>query len=270
MPSPETRLDQYLHEALALERTLTTTLQAHYQQTPPGAYRKLLARHLEETRTHAAALSNRLGAADTSLAHAALGLAYSALGQAFNLAKAPLDLVRGGAQPDLVKNARDEAASEALEIALYDAVEALAEAVGDDATATLARSHRAEEERMLDDLRALIPTLAAPGRARPTVPIADYDDLNAGQITARLAELSQEDLGRVLDHERRNRNRRAVVERAEQLTGTPPWPGYDRDDTPAILARLDADTAPAVREYETRHRRRVAVLEAAQQALTNT
>ena len=73
----------------------------------------------------------------------------------------------------------------------------------------------------------------------------------------------------MLDYERAHRNRRAVVERAEQLTASPPWPGYDGEDTATILARLTAEDAGAVRDYESRHRRRVAVLEAAQQAMTN-
>ena len=72
----------------------------------------------------------------------------------------------------------------------------------------------------------------------------------------------------MLEYERAHRDRRAVVERAEQLTAAPPWPGYDNEDTPTILARLTADDAGAVRDYESRHRRRVAILEAAQQALT--
>ena len=60
----------------------------------------------------------------------------------------------------LLKNARDEVASEALEIAIYDALEALATALGDEPTAKLAARHRAQEERMLAELRAHIPHLA--------------------------------------------------------------------------------------------------------------
>ena len=54
----------------------------------------------------------------------------------------------------MLENAKAECASEALEIAAYDAIEALAEAVGDDAVAALARAHRTDDERMVADLRA--------------------------------------------------------------------------------------------------------------------
>ena len=57
-------------------------------------------------------------------------------------------------------NARDECATEALEIATYDYLEAAAKAADDAPTARLAAEHRADEERMLRDLRKLIPKLA--------------------------------------------------------------------------------------------------------------
>jgi ferritin-like metal-binding protein YciE len=268
MSSPETRLERQLQIALATERTLISTLQAHLEMTPPGPYRLLLERHLHETRTHAVNLSSRLEPG-TDLAGTAINLVHTAAGQLFNLAKGPLDLLRGQPGPDLLKNARDECASEAFEIALYDAIEALALAVDDEDTAELARTHRAEEERMLADLRALIPSLVERPNPRPALPIEDYETLNAGQVTARLSELSQADLNAVLAYERSHRNRRSVTERAEQLIATPPWPGYDTEDTPTILARLTLEYANPVRDYEGRHRRRVAILEAAQQQLTN-
>ena len=70
----------------------------------------------------------------------------------------------------MLANAKDECASEALEIATYDAIEALAETVGDDEIAALARAHRADEERMLADLRALIPTLTVGRAGKPRTP----------------------------------------------------------------------------------------------------
>ncbi|HET6551371.1 MAG TPA: DUF892 family protein, partial [Solirubrobacter sp.] len=205
------------------------------------------------------------------------------------LAKGPLDMLRGhGGEEKLLKNAKDECATEALEIATYDALEALGEAIGDTRTAGLARAHRTDEEQMLADLRALIPTLTGatvaaraggepsydlaeagpPQPARTALPIADYDGLNAGQVVARLSDLTQDDLAAVLAYERANRNRRTVVERARALTATEPWDGYDEADTAEILARLDEAIAGSVRDYESRHRRRVSVLEAAQQELS--
>src|SRR4051794_20899050 len=200
---------QYLTEAHATERALVTTLSAHIAMTPRGPYRRLLERHLSETRAHADAVARRLetlGTPSTNLISATIGLAETAVGQILSLAKGPLDLLRGhGGEEKLLKNAKDECATEALEIATYDALEALAEATGDSETAELARSHRADEERMLAELRALIPTLteatvaaraggepsydvsqAGPPRDDdgPDLPISGYDGLNAGQVVA--------------------------------------------------------------------------------------
>src|SRR5918997_1083583 len=192
-------LNQYLNEALATERALVTTLTAHIAMTPHGPYRRLLQRHLRETRGRAAALQRRIEPQSTLIGDA-IGLAETLVGQVLSLAKGPIDLIRGHGQDEkLLKNAKDECATEALEIATYDAIEAVANALGDTGTAELAADHRADEERMLADLRALIPQLAGVTvEARSDVPIAGYDDLNAGQVAARLSELSQEDLAAVL------------------------------------------------------------------------
>jgi ferritin-like metal-binding protein YciE len=289
---------QYLNEAHATERALVTTLGAHISMTPRGPYRRLLERHLRETRAHAAAIAERLAAlgGSASLLTVTIGAAETVIGQVLSLAKGPIDLLRGhGGEEKLLKNAKDECATEALEIATYDSLEALAEAIGDTATARLAVAHRADEERMLDDLRALIPELtlatvaARAGGERsydptttgaadavrgastePELPIAAYEDLNAGQIVAQLSNLSQAQLATVLTYERGRRNRRTIVERARSLTANPPWAGYDEADTGEILARLDEAIAGSVRDYESRHRRRVTVLEAAQRELSRS
>jgi ferritin-like metal-binding protein YciE len=267
MASSETLLNQYLSEAHATERALITTLQAHISMTPAGPYRLLLERHLNETRGHAAALATRLQS-QTSLVGVTIAIAETVVGQIVTLAKGPLDLIRGHGQPEkLLKNAKDECAAEALEIATYDAIEAVAEALNDTETAELARAIRKDEERMLADLRALIPSLTGVTVAQRT-PVANYDELNAGQVAARLGDLSQSDLAAVLAYERAHRNRRTVIERAETLTTPEPWDGYDDADVVEILARLDEPVAGSVRDYESRHRRRVTILEAAQRELS--
>ena len=99
--------------------------------------------------------------------HAAYGVLTTAVGQALVLTKGPLDLLRGGTRGEqkLLKNARDEVVTEALEIAIYDAIEALAQALGDEPTARLAARHRAQEEQMLTELRAAHPAPRPSGRA---------------------------------------------------------------------------------------------------------
>src|SRR4051812_46433823 len=178
-----TTVEQILNEAHATEQALITTLQAHLAMTPPGPHRELLDRHLTETRRHARAVAERLdelGASGGAVA-AGTGLARTLVGQALALSKGPLDLLRGGSvEEKLLKNARDDCATEALEIATYDALEALAEASGDSETAELARAHRADEERMLADLRALIPALTEATVAARAGGEPSYDVTEAG------------------------------------------------------------------------------------------
>jgi ferritin-like metal-binding protein YciE len=165
------KLLRYLTEAHAMEAGLVSTLAAHLAIAPRGSYHELLERHLGETAAHRDRLQERLrqlGAGQSPL-EAVYGLAQLLAGQALSLGKLPLDLLRGSsAEEKLLKNAKDEAASEALEIATYDAIEALALALDDPKTATLAREHRAQEEIFLAQLRGLIPALAG-GVAAPGV-----------------------------------------------------------------------------------------------------
>jgi ferritin-like metal-binding protein YciE len=167
----EQKTVQYLAEAHALEAALLQTLTAHIAITPRSEYRDLLERHAEETRAQLERIGGRLaelgeGRNPLQLAY---GLAQTAVGQLIAAGKFPLDLLRGtGGEEKLLKNAKDEAASEALEIATYDALEALAEAAGDEETATLAREHRAQEEAFLADLRQVIGQLARDVHAAET------------------------------------------------------------------------------------------------------
>jgi ferritin-like metal-binding protein YciE len=164
---------EHLQEAHATEQALVTNLRAHIAMTPRGPYRESLERHLTETQQHERAVARRIReiGRDRGVLSAVYGAVTTTVGQALVLTKGPLDLLRGGPDGDkkLLKNARDEVATEALEIAIYDALEALALAIGDDSTARLAARHRRQEERMLEELRGHIPKLAnAVVRARAT------------------------------------------------------------------------------------------------------
>ncbi len=153
---------QYLGEAQASEDALVRVLQSQIAMTPRGAYRTALETHLDQTRDHAARVGRRrreLGAGGNPLT-AAVGAVESVVGQALALGKTPFDLLRGsGGEEKVLKNAKDASASEALEIATYTAIERLARAVGDDQTAELAASIRADEEKMLERILREIPKL---------------------------------------------------------------------------------------------------------------
>jgi hypothetical protein len=89
-----------------------------------------------------------------------VGAVETAVGQMLALSKTPFDLLRGsGGEEKVLKNAKDACATEALEIATYTALERLAGDVGDDETAKLAASIRADEEKMLQRVQRELPNL---------------------------------------------------------------------------------------------------------------
>jgi ferritin-like metal-binding protein YciE len=161
---PKTLTRTYLDEAHAMETALVTNLSAHIALTTDPDYRALLERHLEETRAQVRTIERRrkaVGRGRRNPIAAGFGLARDIAGQALVLTKGPLDVLRTADQHErMLKNARDECATEALEIATYDVLETVAKAAGDNPTAKLAADHRKQEERMLADLRAVIARLA--------------------------------------------------------------------------------------------------------------
>ena len=162
MNNDQQKVVQYLGEAHATEQALVRVLQSQIAMTPRGSYRTILETHLDETRRHADRVERRLrtlGQGGNAITFV-VGAVQSVVGQALAIGKTPLDLVRGsGGEEKVLKNAKDACASEALEIATYTAIERLAEQVGDDETAKLAASIRADEERMLERVLKEIPKL---------------------------------------------------------------------------------------------------------------
>lgn len=271
MTSTNEKIVQYLHEAQAMELALVRTLQAHTAMTPTGPYRAALDRHLRETEGHADAIARRLRELDESpgLVDAGVGIGQRLVGQLLSLGKAPLDMVRGGSPEEkLLKNAKDECATEALEIATYDALEQMARQGGDTETARLAADHRADEERMLATLREQLPPLTA------------------AVVGAEVRGASTYDAGRTGAAQTLRRTRRAAGERARdavhgarRTTGTlgrtqqreerrSPLPDYDELSVEEVAARL-ADLTPAqlrhVATYERAHKARRGVLDAVDQ-----
>jgi ferritin-like metal-binding protein YciE len=162
---PKDLVLQYLDDAHAIETALVTNLIAHRTMTTDPQHRKLIERHLDETRKQVKNIERRrtqLGGKDgRGIVAGAVGLVQDAVALALVLTKGPIDLVRTTSQAERqLKNARDECATEALEIATYDYLEAAAKAADDAVTARLAADHRSDEERMLRDLRKVLPKLA--------------------------------------------------------------------------------------------------------------
>jgi ferritin-like metal-binding protein YciE len=166
----ESKLVQYLNEAYGKEKELETALAAHIAMTTRAPYKKRLREHLAETKRHARELEKRVkklgGTPHTvpiegpdAVAKGA-GAAMEIAGRAIAAAQGPLHAIRGtGEQEKMLKNAKSEYADEHEEIATYTAIETLAEALGDDETAKLARAIRREEEGMARFLGRQIPPL---------------------------------------------------------------------------------------------------------------
>ncbi|MDO8210472.1 DUF892 family protein [Conexibacter sp. CPCC 206217] len=295
MPTTEDKLVQYLIEARAMELALVRTLQAHIAVTPSGDYRSELERHLRETRGHADRISRRL--ADLDHGPTVVGAVYDAgqrlAGQLLAFGKTPLDLLRGASPEEkLLKNAKDEAATEALEIATYDAIEQLALLAGDELTARLAASHRADEERMLAALRAQIPALTAAVvdsevAGRPSYDVERTGAAQAARRSARELRRDADDAaqataraGRRVGADARRAAAGAVAKAAEAVDGAigatqqtteereeqrRPFAGYDELTVEQVTRRLD-DLTPAqlrhVETYERAHKQRRTVLDA--------
>jgi ferritin-like metal-binding protein YciE len=155
--SYEQKITQYLEEAHATEVALIRVLQSQIAMTPRGSTRAAIEEHLEETRGHAERVRNRINELQAKTRgnplQAWVGLTEAVVGQALALGKTPLDLLRGtSGEEKVLKNAKDDCATEALEIATYTAIERLASAHGDHDTAQLAADILADERRMLDRL----------------------------------------------------------------------------------------------------------------------
>jgi ferritin-like metal-binding protein YciE len=162
MNTDQQKVVQYLNEAHSTEQALIRVLQSQIAMTPRGSYRSGLETHLDETRDHAARVDRRLQALGqgSNPLFAAVGLAESVIGHVLALGMTPFDLLRGsGGEEKVLENAKDACATEGLEIAIYTAIERLARSVGDDETAKLAASIRADEEKMLERLLREIPKL---------------------------------------------------------------------------------------------------------------
>jgi ferritin-like metal-binding protein YciE len=162
MTASQQKVVQYLNEAHASEQALLRVLQSQIAMTPRGTYRSSLEKHLGETRDHARRVGERLDVLGqgSNPMMMIVGLAETVAGQVVAVGKTPFDLLRGsGGEEKVLKNAKDACATEALEIATYTAIERLARSVGDDKTAELAASIRADEEQMLQRILREIPKL---------------------------------------------------------------------------------------------------------------
>ena len=268
MSRSEQKVVQYLNEAHASEVALVNVLQSQIAMTPRGSYRSILENHLGETRRHAERVETRLGELNGGGNPLQFigGFAETVLAQTFALAKTPFDLVRGsGGEEKVLKNAKDACATEALEIATYTAIERLARTVGDERTAKLAASIRADEEKMLDRIMRELPKLTA------AVVGADVEDDPSYDITKTgAADAARKTATKAKRTARQARKVPGVAQVEGQVKGAVASEsdlaiaGYDKLTAEQIVSKLSElsqiDLAK-VDSYERKHENRTTVLE---------
>jgi ferritin-like metal-binding protein YciE len=269
---------QYLNEAHATEQALVRVLQAQIAMTPRGAYRSALESHLRETRDHAGRVGRRVAELRQggNPLMAVVGAAETVVGQALALGKTPLDLLRGsGGEEKVLKNAKDAAATEALEIATYTAIERLARAGGDDKTATLAASIRADEEKMLARILREIPKLTDAVVGAEVKGNGSYDVTTTGagdtaRAAGRTTRTAARKSGTAAKRQARQARKVPGVARAEgQVKGAVASEGdlaiarYDKLTADEIIGRLtelsQIDLAK-VQAYERKNQNRQTIL----------
>jgi ferritin-like metal-binding protein YciE len=275
MSQSEQKIVQYLNEAHALESGLVQVLRSQIAMTPEGPYRSGLEKHLRETQAHADRVKARQGELASAANPFVAGVAFmeDVAAQTLALWKAPLDLMRGATVAEKVlENAKDACAAEALEIATYTALEHLARAAGDQPTAELAASIRADEERMLERVTRELPKLARAVVGDRADAVAETVDVVAEtvDVAAETADVTRETADateRVIrggDRKRsrpasRNRPAAATKRRAKKPAPTAEdlaIPGYDdltAEEISGRLAGLSQSELAAVDAYEKGH-----------------
>ena len=257
----DTKLIQYLNEAYAKEKELETSLQAHIQMTSRATYKKRLKDHLSETKQQSKGLSRRIkelgGKAEAApvpaatpdvVADAAEAVTTLA-NKAVSAAKGPLHAVRGTSEPEkMLKNAKTEFWNEAEEIANYNAIETLAEALGDKETAKLAREYRRQEERMAKFLERTIPQLTKEV-VKAEIPASQRN----GGRKRRTTRASSSGSG-TRSTAKRSTTKRATAKRATAKRSTAKRPTAKRSTTSRAKSASGGTRASASRSGTTRRR----------------
>ena len=201
------------------------------------------------------------------------------LAQTLALGKTPLDLLRGsGGEEKVLKNAKDACATEALEIATYTAIERLARSVGDEETAKLAVSIRADEEKMLERIMRELPKLTDAVVGADIKGNASYDVTKTGAADAAratgkaAAKTARKTGAKARSSARQARKVPGVAQAEGQVKGAVASQsdlaiaGYDKltaEEIVAKLSELSQIELAKIEAYERRHENRTTVLDRA-------
>ena len=277
MSQSHQKVVQYLSEAHASELALVSVLRSQIAMTPPGSYRDALENHLDETRTHARRVEERVGELGEARNpfQAFMDFTETAIGQMLALSKAPIDLMRGfSGEEKVLKNAKDVCATEQLEIATYTALERLAVKVGDEQTAKLAASIRGDEERMLGRVMREIPRLtdAVVRSEIDAHPSYEMDETVAADATRKVGSRPRKTARQTEAQAKRARDTRegsgdTQTDRQQKRAGVPaerlPIPRYrslNIEEIASKLPELSESDVGKVDAYERNNENRPAIL----------
>lgn len=140
------KMVHYLQSAHALEEQVQSLLGDMISTTEDAEIRQQLEHHRTETERHAELLRGRLEELDADTS-AMKDMMLRAMG-------AMKGLTAETRQDKAGKNARDAFTTEHLEIAWYEMLERVAKRAGDEPTADVARTIRADEEAMAQKIVA--------------------------------------------------------------------------------------------------------------------
>lgn len=172
-----------LSDALQTEQLIARVMEAQIRATNVPELRMQMERHLQETRAQVDRLAQRLGE---------MGATQPAQGMNSSPFVAMLQAAEQGANMPpsanadaqlLMRNTWSAFATENYEIAMYRTMETLANNVGDEMTATLARQNRREEEmaaRFLEGHTIDVVNLVESGNIAAATPGLTREAANAG------------------------------------------------------------------------------------------
>ena len=143
-------IKRYLKDAIAAENSFESQLRGFAEEGDDMVVRQLFSQHAEETRTQIDRLTARLR--DLGDSPSAM---KSAMAHLFNFAPKAASMGHDEAERQ-TQNLMMAYAVENSEVAMYESMATVAEAIGDHTTATLARTIQKEEQQTAEKVWSMI------------------------------------------------------------------------------------------------------------------
>jgi ferritin-like metal-binding protein YciE len=160
-------IKRYLEDAIAAEKSFETQLDTFSKEGDSLEVRAAFAQHSVETKSQYQRLEMRLAALGGNAS-----TAKSFLAHLFNLAPQAAKMAHEK-EEQTVQNLMIAFAVENSELAMYEALAAVAEAAGDKLTENLAREIQKEEKAAAEKLWKMLPSAASSSFVSLTIPPPD-------------------------------------------------------------------------------------------------